>query len=161
MDHVLVVQVSQSHCQLSDVVSRSRLIKSLFRLPFQLFVELTSRGILQDQVDFLFVPEEPVHPQHVLVSEVTLNFYFSSQLVLNITLLKLLFVKHLQSNNELRLFLSGKVNVAKLASSECFPKLKVFYSPFFGRLLLLLDWLRLMSLTVSKWLLSSHTELAL
>jgi hypothetical protein len=131
MNDTLRMQVLQCLAQLVDVVSCSLLCVSSIRLLLQFLVQFSSRSILQDQVDLLIIPEEAIHSQDIVVSQVWLNFYLSSQLMLIVTLHQLLLVHHLQGYYELWLPLSGKVHMTELASTQWLAYLEVIYSPLF------------------------------
>lgn len=59
--------------------------RPLAKIPLgaKLFVQFAPRRILEDQVYILIVVKVAVHPENMLVTQVTLNFDFSSQLMLH------------------------------------------------------------------------------
>ena len=70
-------------------------------------VELSSWGILKNQINPLIVPEKSIHSENVGMFEMGLNCNFSFQLVLNLCLLQLFLIKHLDCYDIFRLFLSS------------------------------------------------------
>ena len=138
VDHVLVVQIPQSKRQLTNVVCRSSLSEALVWLLFELFVKFTTWRVLKNKINFLFVPEETVHAQDIFMPKMALNFDFSSELVLNVAFLQLLFVKHFERNNKLGFLFPGQVDVPEFSPPKRLPKLKVLNGPLFGFLILLL-----------------------
>jgi hypothetical protein len=98
-----------------------------------------------------------------------LNFDLATKLMFNIGLQKLLFIQYLKSYDELRLFLSGKVDMTELSATQGFPDLKVIYGPIFRLkflpslvyfmfllLKLLLDFFVHLNLLLGKLLLLHH-----
>ena len=80
----------------------------------------------------LLVIEKTKQLENIFVSQMTLYFNFSSQLMLYITFYQLTFVKDFESNNELRLLLPCKVDMTKFPSSKWLADLKIFNRPILG-----------------------------
>jgi hypothetical protein len=141
VNNVFRMKILQGMTQLSDVIRSSIFSVPLIRLFLEILIELTTRSIFKDQIDLFIVPEETVHSQNIVMSQMALYFYLSSQLMFYIRLHKLFLVKHFESNNEFRLLLSCKINMTKLSSSERFSNFKIINSPLFW-----LKFFRLLSL---------------
>ena len=62
--------------------------------------------VFKNQINMLLIMKEAVHLQDVLMLEIAVDLNFSSQLGLYIRFQKLFLVKHLQSNDKLRLLFS-------------------------------------------------------
>lgn len=125
------MQVFQSRAQLFDIISSSLLNVSPLRLFLEILIQFATRCIFKNQVDLLVIPEESVHSQDVLMSEMRLNLDLSSQLMLHIALHQLLLVEHFERNNKLGLLFSCQVDMAKLSSAKRLPNFKIIDSPFF------------------------------
>jgi hypothetical protein len=131
VNDTLGVEIFESRTQLVDKISRLVLRVPPMLLLLQIFVELSSWGIFEDQVYFFVVPEEPIHTQNIAVSQVRLNLNFTAKLVLNIRFLQLLLVQNLQCHNELRFFFPSEVDMSKLASAEWFANFKIVNGPVY------------------------------
>ena len=94
VDYVLRVDVLQGLDHLPDVVCCLDL--GVAALCPQIFVELTLRAILQDQVNLVVIEEEAVELNNVRVAQVALDLNLPPKLVLNATLQQLLLVEHFQ-----------------------------------------------------------------
>ena len=70
-------------------------------LVFQVFVQFTIWTVFEDHVDLVVVIEEAIQLHYVLVSQVALNFYFSTKLVGDCALQKLPFVENFQRDDKL------------------------------------------------------------
>ncbi len=138
MDNTLVVQVFERLDQLVNVVSGFSFSIALLTLCFQILIEFTSWSVLENQINFLVIPEEAIHAKNILMTEVRLNLNFSPELVLNIRFEKLLFIKNFEGNYKLRLLLSRQVDMSELASAKWFSNFKVVNRPFYSRFLLFL-----------------------
>ena len=62
-------------------------------LAFQVFVKLTLRTILENQVDLIFIKEEAIELHNVWMSQVALDLNFTTQLMRDVTLEKLSLVQ--------------------------------------------------------------------
>ncbi len=94
VDDVLRVQIDQCITNLLDIVSCLLLRETLIRLLLKLLVKLATRRVLQYKINLLLVPEEPIHAEHVLMSQVRLDLDFSTQLMLDVALEQLLLVEN-------------------------------------------------------------------
>ena len=93
-------------------------------------VHLTANGVLEDQINFLFIPEKSVKSTNIVVAEMGLDFNFFSELVLDPGFDQLLLVEDLECNNKLRSFLPGQINVTEFAPSDWLADLEVINAPF-------------------------------
>lgn len=80
-----------------------------------LFVQLSLWCVLQNQEDPFGIVEEAVELENVLMPQMALDLDLSLQLMGNLRPDKLIFLHHLDCNNEARLLLTSKVHVTKLA----------------------------------------------
>ena len=140
VNDLLGVQVLQCLDDLVNVVSGPYLIEPPLWSFHELLVYLASSGKLQNQIDFLLIPEEAVESADIFMPEMTLDLDLSAKLVLNFGLDQLLLVKHFQSNNEFGSFLSSEIDVAKLAPAHWLPDFKIINRPFFRVELTSLLW---------------------
>jgi hypothetical protein len=123
VDDALLVAVVQRRRERTDVVGRPLLGKSFEAL--EVFVELATRGELEDEVDSALIVEVAVESEDVVVAKVGLNLDFASQLMLNAGLCKLRFEQNLQSNDVMAFLLPGKVDVSKLPATQRLANIKV------------------------------------
>lgn len=119
---MLLVEIFERGCHLSNVV------RSLpFREPVflsKVLVQFTPASEFQDQKDSLAVVEVAVKSQDVRMTEVALNFDFTSDLFLHAALLQLRFVQDLERAYETRRALLCQVNPAELSLSQGLSNLK-------------------------------------
>lgn len=97
MDNLPLMKVLYGLNQLKYIIGGFRFIKLSRGSLYQLLVNIQALSIFHDQVYLFFVPKESVHSANVFVSEMTLYFYLSSELVLDLAFDQLLFVEDLQS----------------------------------------------------------------
>ena len=81
MDDVLRVDILHSLADLVNVVSCLGLRVLSIRLSLQFFVKLTLRAVLQNQVDLVFVVEEAIELDYILVAKMAVDLDLSPQLV--------------------------------------------------------------------------------
>jgi len=117
MNHLLTVTVGESIRHLADVTSGQWLLKPPLGLLLQALVEFSLGSELQDEVDPTLVVEISKETEDIWVSEMGLNFNFSPQLVLHLSLLQLGLEQHLQGHNVLAGLLPGEVDVTKFTLS--------------------------------------------
>jgi hypothetical protein len=94
------VDVLQGFGYLVDVVGSSFFVVFAPWLGLKVLVELTSRDILKNQVNFVFIVEEPIHGQDVRMAQVTTYLDFPLQLLFNTALFNLLFVEYLNCTDK-------------------------------------------------------------
>lgn len=86
------MDVLQGFGHLKDVVGCPFFFVSATLLRQKVLVELTSRNILQNEVNFVCVVEKAIHGQNVGVAEVAANLDLSFQLLFDSTFYQLTFV---------------------------------------------------------------------
>jgi len=129
MNHLLTVTVGESVGHLTDVTSRQGLLEPPLGLLLQALVELALGGELQDEVDPALVVEISEEAEDVRVSQVGLDFNFSPQLVLHLSLLELGLEEDLQGHNVLTGLLPGEVDVTKFTLSQRTTDVEVLQFP--------------------------------
>jgi len=127
MDHVFGVHVDEAVYDLRNVIGCLRLRVALLHL--QVVEQLTFDCILQNQVDSVFIIEEPVHSQDVWVVQMRLDLHFALKLLDEIILEQLLFVQYLDCTNELGPLLACQIDLAKLATTQRQRELEIIYAP--------------------------------
>jgi hypothetical protein len=84
MNHILRVKILEGFTHLSDVIGGNMLRVASILLLLEVLVELATRGILQNQIYFFIVPEEAIHPEDILMTEVRLDLDLPSKLMLHV-----------------------------------------------------------------------------
>lgn len=84
MYDIFRVQVFQSFAHLTDVICCYWFSIPRIWLLLEVLVELATRGVLEYQINLLLVPEETIHAQDVVMTEVGLNLNLSPQLVFDV-----------------------------------------------------------------------------
>src|SRR5688572_407083 len=83
-----------------------------------MLVELSLGGEFQDKEHTLAVVEVAIHLEDVGVTKVALDLDLTPDLLLNIVVLQLVLVQHLEATDEPAGPLAGKIHPSKLALSE-------------------------------------------
>jgi hypothetical protein len=67
MNDIFGVQIFQSLAQLLNIICSLFFRVMTIGLLLQVFIELTARRILKNKIDLLFIPEESIHSEYILV----------------------------------------------------------------------------------------------
>ena len=78
MYDILRVDVFERLTDLKDVLRRFFLCVMVIRLSFEVFVKLSIRTVLQDEVNLVVIVEEAVELYDVLVAQMTLYLDFTA-----------------------------------------------------------------------------------
>ena len=125
MDDFLCMEILQGLNCLTNVISCLNLIKSPVCCIHQLLINLTTGRKFKYQINLCVVPKETKESANIFMSQMALNFDLSSYLMFILGVNNLFDVHDLQSNDELALLLSCKIDMAELTSPHWFSKFKV------------------------------------
>ena len=78
MYDILRVDVFERLADLKDVLRRFFLCVMVIRLSFEVFVKLSIRTVLQDEINLVVIVEEAVELHDVLVAQMTLYLDFTA-----------------------------------------------------------------------------------
>ena len=78
MYDILRVDVFERLADLKDVLRRFFLCVMVIRLSFEVFVKLSIRTVLQDEINLVVIVEEAVELHDVLVAQMTLYLDFTT-----------------------------------------------------------------------------------
>ncbi len=125
MNHVTRVAVAKCRGQSGNVVC-GELFGEATGLLKQL-VHFALLAKLENQIDAIGVPKVAVQPQHIVVSEVALDFNLAAQLMLDIALGKLLLVQHLERADEglRRALVAREVDAAEFSAAELLSEVEI------------------------------------
>jgi len=132
VNYVLAVNVLQCQRHLVDVVARPFLSVPLQWLGLHIFIQISTRHILQYKVNLLFVVEKPVHGQYVLMSQVRTDLNLPLDLPFKATFNELRLVKVFQSDYKFALPLPRKVNLPCFTTAKRLANFEVVDCPFLG-----------------------------
>ena len=113
---VLLVEVFQRGCHLSDILGGSPLWKAI-RFS-KVLVKLPFPSELEDEEDSLAVVEVTIESENVWVPQITVNLNLSPHLFLHFSLLQFALVEDLESADETRGSLLGQINSPKLSLAQ-------------------------------------------